>query len=422
MVMVTGAGAAGSQVLEFSTPEKLPAAINSEDEESMPLFSPDGKALFFTRSMHAGNKGGMYAGQDVWISKWEEGIWRKADNTVYPLNNKDNNAVVGISRDGKTLYLLNASPSRKMKGISFSKKINGIWTAPEDIPLPGIETDGPIGFYVSPDFDVIFISMQGKDTRGEEDLYVMTKEPSGEWSKPKNLGPTINTPGFEISPFLSQDKKRLYFSSNGHPGLGDADIFYSDRLYDSWETWSTPKNLGKNVNSEKFEAYFSIQQDSICFFSSNRENVTTEIYLTSILKSKRLELQQTEVKRLIDESKSLLSEIKDVTDKRSASADIELLTYNGRDFSEESKQGISRVAQRMKEDVVLRIAILSSPNPEGRRNATLFMKLIKTEFIKLGIDQSRIAIPPFDDALYSGEFQSKLSVLGENEYWVVILP
>lgn len=422
MVMVTGAGAAGSQVLEFSIPEKLPTAINSEDEESMPLFSPDGKTLFFTRSMHAGNKGGMYAGQDVWISKWEEGIWRKADNTVYPLNNKDNNAVVGISRDGKTLYLLNASPSRKMKGISFSKKINGIWTAPEDIPLPGIETDGPIGFYVSPDFDVIFVSMQGKDTRGEEDLYVMTKEPSGEWSKPKNLGPTINTPGFEISPFLSQDKKRLYFSSNGHPGLGDADIFYSDRLYDSWETWSTPKNLGKNVNSEKFEAYFSIQQDSICFFSSNRDNVTTEIYLTSILKSKRLELQQTEVKRLIDESKSLLSEIKDVTDKRSASADIELLTYNGRDFSEESKQGISRVAQRMKEDVVLRIAILSSPNPEGRRNATLFMKLIKTEFIKLGIDQSRIAIPPFDDALYSGEFQSKLSVLGENEYWVVILP
>src|SRR5690606_6896780 len=161
------------QVLTFSEPEKLPSTINTSAEEGMPLLSPDGKTLYFTRSLYEGNVGGKYAGQDVWVSKWDGQKWGKAVNTIDGFsNNKNNNSIVGISSDGKTIYFLDASAHQRIKGIYFSKNINGKWTPAELIPIEGLSNDGFLGFYVSPDFQVILISMKGEDSRGEEDLYV----------------------------------------------------------------------------------------------------------------------------------------------------------------------------------------------------------------------------------------------------------
>lgn len=259
-----------AQVLDYSEPVRLSSSINTDGEESMPLLSPDGNTLYFVRALSSSNTGGRYAGPDIWSSSKNDQEWKKADNKKFPFNTKKNNIVAGISVDGKKLYLLNSSPSNKINGIFFSKKLKDGWDKPELISIPGIDGLGCTGFYISPESDVIFISMKGTDTRGEEDLYITLKNRSGDWSIPRNLGPAINTAGFEISPFLSANKKRLYFASNGYAGKGDADIYYSDRLYDSWETWTTPRNLGSPVNSEKFDAYFSIYGDSVAYFSSNR--------------------------------------------------------------------------------------------------------------------------------------------------------
>jgi hypothetical protein len=261
----------------FTHVEKLSSSINSDAEESMPLLSPDGKTLYFARFMHSENAGGKYSGQDIWLSKFEGTAWRKAEK-IHALNNRNNNAVIGVGADGKTLYLLDASSSKQLKTISFSRLVNGNWAKPELIPIDGMDHEGFVGFYVSPDFQVILLSMKGIDSKGEEDIYVCLKDKSGQWMHPKNLGTAINTTGFEISPFLSADKKRLYFSSNGHRGLGDADIFFSDRLYDSWEAWSVPQNLGEVINSKSFDAFFSIYGDSLCYFTSNRDNKMANIY------------------------------------------------------------------------------------------------------------------------------------------------
>ncbi|HPM32659.1 MAG TPA: hypothetical protein PLJ60_20160, partial [Chryseolinea sp.] len=227
---------AGAQILDYDAPEKLPVAVNSGGEEIMPLLSDDGKTLFFARSLYIENTGGKYSGHDIWTSdRLGAKDWKKASNKVINLNDKNSNAVIGMSPSGDVLYLMDASSGKKVKGVYFSKRVDKSWTKPELIPIEGIESNGFLNFYMSPDFDVLFISMKGKDSIGEEDIYVTTKDSSGKWSKPKNLGPTINTFGFEISPFLSKDKKRLYFSSNGHPGMGDADVFVSERLYGSWE-------------------------------------------------------------------------------------------------------------------------------------------------------------------------------------------
>lgn len=98
----------------------------------------------------------------------------------------------------------------------------------------------------------------------------------------ENLGSTINTSESEISPFLSADKKTLYFSSKGHAGYGDMDIFMAERLYNSWTVWRKPKNLGSKINSSAFDGYYSEYGDSIAFFSSNRESELSEIYQTRI--------------------------------------------------------------------------------------------------------------------------------------------
>jgi hypothetical protein len=209
--------------------------------------------------------------------------WSPAVNAREFQNGSGNNAIVGINTTGDIVYMMDTDANHKSTGIYFSKRIGKSWSRPELISIEGLEPLGFLSFYVSPDFDVIFISMRGTESRGEEDLYVSTKMSSGSWSKPKNLGSAVNTSGFEISPFLSQDKKRLYFSSNGHKGLGDADIFYCDRLYNSWDTWSTPRNLGEKLNSKNFDAYFAVYGDSLAYFSSNRNGKYSDVYRVRVV-------------------------------------------------------------------------------------------------------------------------------------------
>lgn len=291
------------QELVFSEPVKLGSQINSDDEELAPLLSSDGKTLYFSRAFHANNMGGKYAGTDIWVSKKDDkGNWMPASNMTAHWNNKRSNAVIGVNHDHSVVYLLNAYSNKS--GISFSKINSGIWGEPEFIPIPGINRDDFVGIYVHPDFDVIIISMKGADSNGEEDLYVSLKDSFGNWTAPKNLGPTINTRGFEISPFLSLDKKRLFFSSNGHQGFGDADIFYCDRLFDSWETWGVPRNLGEFVNSKMFDGFSSIIGDSLLILSSNRSGKTADLYISKSQK-KRKQLKQELVQQYLSNQEVL---------------------------------------------------------------------------------------------------------------------
>lgn len=276
-----------AQLLEFYDAKRLPSAVNSTGEESLPLLAPESHELFFTRALYAGNVGGKFSGLDAWWTVPAGDGWKSSTNDLPGnINNEGHNAIIGISRDGNTRYFINAGTNEKMNGIYVSRRINKYWSRPEFIAVPGIDNQRFLGVYVSPDADVMLFSMKAPDSRGEEDLYFSVKNSVNQWSAPKNMGSTLNTTGYEISPFLSNDKKRLYFASNGHGGEGDADIFYSERLYNSWETWSLPVNLGKVVNSKKFDAYFSIYGDSVAYFASNREGTFSDIYQVGVKHSR----------------------------------------------------------------------------------------------------------------------------------------
>lgn len=324
------------QILKFKEAVKLSSSINSEAEESMPIVSSDGNTMYFVRSFYKDNHGGKFAGQDVWMSK-KDSSWSLATNQLKYINNKKNNAVAGIKEDGKTLYLLD-SYGGTVHGIAFTKYINNKWTKPENIPIKGINKEGYIGFYMSPSYDVLLISMAGSDSYGKEDIYVSLKDSSNRWSVPHNLGATINSSGFEISPFLSNDKKYLFFASNGHPGFGDADIFVSERLYNSWDLWSAPKNLGPEINSQNFDAFFTLASDSTVYFSSNRGNDNADIYQSFIV-TNNINISKAHIDSLIEEAKHLVNELKVINSHRRQEL-IVSFNYNSFELSKTNKETI----------------------------------------------------------------------------------
>jgi hypothetical protein len=260
-----------AQEWEFGVAEKLSDNVNSDCDDVMPILSKDGKTLFFTRSFCEFNRGGKYTGTDIWISVLDPTLktWSRATNPDV-LNDRSNSVAVGVAEQGDVLFYMRTSSAKRPEGVYSISRQGGAWSRSKLMPVTGLEPDEFLGVYVTPDQMVMIISMNGPDSRGREDLYISVKNDRGDWTKPKNLGSTINTTGFEMSPFLSANKRRLYFTSSGHSGQGNGDIFYSDRLYDSYEIWSAPKNLGEQVNSKFLDAYFAIYGDTVAYFASNR--------------------------------------------------------------------------------------------------------------------------------------------------------
>lgn len=369
-----------AQILEFHSLQRLPPAVNSAGEESLPLMSHDGKELFFTRALYAGNRGGKFSGLDAWVAGRAGRTWSNANNQLpVGMNNEGHNAIVGISRDGKKCFFLDARPGEKVLGIYVVSRTNGNWTRPEPVLIPGIENAGFLGIHVSPDEDVIFLSMKAADSRGEEDLYFSVRNTGGQWSAPRNLGSTINSQGYEIAPFWSPDKKRLYFSSNGHGGEGDADIFYSERLFDSWEAWSLPVNLGEQVNSKKFDAYFSIYGDSLAYFASNRDGRYADLYQVAVT-YRRTVLSDGQRYLSADESNRVLGgavsgELTFLPRTSSLTgAQQELLFYIGNKL-------------QLQKTILLHLVVLEEEHPETT-NARI--KAIRDYLVQSGIAEERI--------------------------------
>ena len=276
-------GITNAQFWNYSEPIKIGGTVNTvESEESIPVFSKDSSILYFVRTYDATNKGGDQD-QDVWFSR-KDGAGKYNDcERLTDVNNKYNNAVLGLNSNGTAMYLLNSYEGKKdmLKGIAKSDGGGSKWSSPKAIEIPTLDIEGGYyGFHVNGNETAIIISHAGPGTMGEEDLYVSTKNGSS-WSEPVHMGSAINSTGFEISPWLSETEDTLYFSSNGFGGEGDADIFYSVKQ-GSWTSWSEPINVGPVINSPKFDAYFSHSHDQ-AYWSSNRDSELSDIWMVNIL-------------------------------------------------------------------------------------------------------------------------------------------
>jgi hypothetical protein len=119
------------------------------------------------------------------------------------------------------------------------------------------------------DGDVLIFSSDRPGGMGGKDLYRVRRLPNGEWSLPRNLGPTINTSHDEDAPFLSADGQTLYFASNGHLTMGGYDLFRSEVIEP--DVWSTPSNLGYPLNTVEDDIYLTLDASGTeGYFSSAR--------------------------------------------------------------------------------------------------------------------------------------------------------
>ncbi|MBM3184938.1 MAG: OmpA family protein [Bacteroidetes bacterium] len=263
--------------------KRLGGSVNTSAEENFPIFLKSDGALYFIRTFDEDSKYGPND-QNIWVSEKEGELTYSRGESVKKINNKFNNCIVGFSSDESKIYLLNAYGGKKdlKKGICYSVKKGNNWSKPKEIKIPELDIEGQFyGFHINKEENVIIISYSGPNTKGEEDLYY-SELVDGKWTIPKSMGEAINSSGFEISPFLSENSDTLFFASNGFGGEGGADIFYSTRVGKSWEDWSKPVNLGSKINSPKFDAYFTMS-DRFLYWSSNREAQRSDIYYTTFL-------------------------------------------------------------------------------------------------------------------------------------------
>lgn len=194
------------------------------------------------------------------------------------LNSKFHEATPVFTKDGKTVYFtrnnyVNGKKGKSDKKINFIKLYqatlqNNKWTNITALPFASdnYSTAHPA---LSPDERTLYFASDMPGTLGQSDLYKVSINDNGEFGTPENLGKTINTEGKETFPFVT-DENEIYFASDGHPGLGGLDVFAGKLNKDG--TISDIQNLGNDINSPQDDFAYVIDPVSrIGYFSSNKE-------------------------------------------------------------------------------------------------------------------------------------------------------
>lgn len=263
--------------------EILNLSVNSEYSDFAPMFHNENDVVFAsandssfltTRRYKWNNQPylDLYIGQ---LNEESSDI-KNAIKFSKQINTKYHEAAVTFSPDNTTMYFTRNNYGKKLKrdskGINHLKiyraqKVDGEWTEATEVAFnsdsystghPALSKDGKKLYFVS--------DMPG--SMGDSDIFVVDVLRDGSFSSPKNLGPEINTEQKEMFPFINDDK--LYFSSNGHTGLGGLDIY--EALFDKENGFSEVKNLGKPINSNKDDFSYIINKETKKgFFASNRE-------------------------------------------------------------------------------------------------------------------------------------------------------
>jgi outer membrane protein OmpA-like peptidoglycan-associated protein/tetratricopeptide (TPR) repeat protein len=255
-------------------PVNLGDSINTEVDEYLPALTADDLTLFYTRRRVMGQDrfGRKDYNEDFLISKKEDGRWTSAIYLGAPINTTANEGAHCISPDGMFLYFT-ACNRDTYRGcdLFYSRKAGNKWSAPVNMGNAVNSDSWDSQPTISADGKTIYFLSSRPGGLGKQDIWKTTKNEKGTWSAPENLGPSINTPDNELSPFIHPDNHTLYFASDGHPGMGGTDIYYSRSGDDG--KWQTPVNLGYPINTSGDESSLFVNAaGTSAYFASDRFN------------------------------------------------------------------------------------------------------------------------------------------------------
>lgn len=264
-------------------PINLGPGVNTKDPEYFPTITVDGKTLLFTRRLDDKRVAVYGEQEDFFVSNLSTfNTWETAVPMPKNINTINNEGAPTISADGRSLIFVACADesgsygdNRKGKGscdLFYTKRLGSQWIDPVNLPgaintgnwetQPSLSADGKTLYFVR--------RIMTRGGRPDSDIYTSTLKDDGTWDTPVRLPATVNSPYMEESVLIHPDGKTLYFSSQGHRGMGGLDIFVS-RMNDKGE-WGAAENLGYPINSSADENSLLVSADGeIAFFASDRE-------------------------------------------------------------------------------------------------------------------------------------------------------
>lgn len=257
-------------------PMPLDSSVNSSYDEYLPMTTADEGILVFTRRLG----GDFLANEDFYYTykTHDTSHWELSVPMQNPINTPGDEGAICISPDGKRLFFA-ASERRDGLGnfdLYYCLKSDNDWVGPYNLGEP-VNTGGwESQPSISADGKELYFCSKRKGSEGKIDIW-MSRLVNNFWTAPVNLGKQINTTGDEQSPFIHPDGQTLYFSSNGHVGMGDADLYVSRRNVDG--SWGKAENLGYPINTSGNENGLMVTADGKrAYYSSFRPETGLDIF------------------------------------------------------------------------------------------------------------------------------------------------
>ena len=307
--------------------------INSEFEDYGPVLNADETEIIFTTRRRDGNTNENVADdnkpyEDIFVADKSGGKWSPAKNIGPTLNSKFSDSNLTLSYDGQLLFIYKDDGNGDI--YVSEKNKNGSWGTPT--PLPGVINSSAreSSVSISADGNILYFASERPGGYGGSDLYMCTKDSKGEWSRVKNLGPTINTPYEEDGPYISFDGVTLYFSSAGHKTMGGLDIFKTTLTNTDKNEWSEPENIGYPINTPDDDVYFTTSKDGKrWYYSSVREDGMgyTDIYVITPGEEKKKEPPVVAVNEPVKEEPKKEEPVKEVPKKEEPKKTVQPFKY-----------------------------------------------------------------------------------------------
>ncbi len=267
--------------------------VSTSDDEYLAIISPDGELVLFTRRMQPAQVRGAINQSTRYVEVFKmarrtNGQFDRGEKMPPPFNTMGNQGGATITARNDEVFMTICNNVTLPSGhvynncdIYHTRLIGDQWTPLEKLDGDDINREDTWESQpsVSADGRTLYFVSDRPGGFGGSDIYAVHRNDNGSWGTPYNLGPAVNTPGHEKTPFIHTDSQTLYFSSSdridqhdsvhfGHRGLGGYDIFFT-RMEDG--KWTKPVNLGYPINSEADDLSFFVSTDgNTGYFSSNK--------------------------------------------------------------------------------------------------------------------------------------------------------
>lgn len=274
--------------------------LNTFREEISPVIDVSGDILFYATFNSENYTTDIYRS----AFDYEKKQWQ-SPKRVDALSSDLNEAPLSLTADGNTMLLF-----RDGKLFLSERRKEG-WSKPDSLTsaVNGFPWIGRAVLSADGQRLIFAASNEALESyrKSDIDLFLATKQSNGKFGDPVPLSSTLNTEDEDRSPFLHHDMKTLYFSSDGHPGLGENDVFVSRRLDDTWTNWSPPENLGKEINTMDNDWGYNLSlspSGAIAYLSSDNlaGYYQSDLFTTGLPKHLKPEPQRTIIGRIKNSS------------------------------------------------------------------------------------------------------------------------